>query len=90
MHQELIETKQKKDNNETLTLMVHGGQINETTTLILPTEEERRQNTSEDHDLGYIKRILSSPEETLIDPKEFINKGYVNPFSKDVWSCTMA
>ena len=67
MHQELIETKQKKDNNETPTLMVHGGQINETTTLILPTEEERRQNTSEDHDLGYIKRILFIPVETPID-----------------------
>ena len=49
--------------------MVHAGHINETTTLPLPTEEEWKQAASEDHHLGYIKRILSSPEETPIDPK---------------------
>ena len=49
--------------------MVHAGQIKESTTLPLPTEVEWRQATSDDHDLGYIKNILSSPEETHIDPK---------------------
>ena len=49
--------------------MVHADQINKTTTLHLPTEEEWMQATSEDHDLGYIKRVLSSPEDTPIDPK---------------------
>ena len=41
--------------------MVHTGQINETTTLPLPTEEEWRQDTSEDHDLGFIKGVLAIP-----------------------------
>ena len=58
-----------KDKNETTTLIVHAGHINKTKTLPLPTEEEWSQATSEDHDLGYIKRILASPEETPIDPK---------------------
>ena len=49
--------------------MVHAGKLNETTTLPLPTYEEWILVTSEDHNLGYIKRILSSPEETPIDPK---------------------
>ena len=49
--------------------MVHKVKINKTTTLTLHTEEEWNQATSEDHDLGYIKRILSSLEETPIDPK---------------------
>ena len=49
--------------------MVHAGQINESTTLHLPTELEWRQATSDDNYLGYIKKILSSPEETHIDPK---------------------
>ena len=49
--------------------MVNVVQINETTTISLPTEKEWRQATSEDHDLGYIKRILLSPEEIPIDPK---------------------
>ena len=49
--------------------MVHAGHINETFKLPLPTEEEWMQATSYDHDLGYIKRILSSLEETHINPK---------------------
>ena len=49
--------------------MVHAGQINETTTLPLPTEEECRQATSEYHGLRYIKRILYSSEKTHIDPR---------------------
>ena len=60
-HQGHIETKHQKDKNETLTVMVHVGKINKTTALTLPTEEEWRQATSEDHDLRYIKRVLSSP-----------------------------
>ena len=39
--------------------MVHEGHINETKILGLPTEGEWRQVTSEDHNLRYIKRILS-------------------------------
>ena len=62
--------------------MVHVVHINKTTTLTLPTEEEWRQAKSEDHDMGYIKSILSSTEETPIEPKELINKGYVKPFKK--------
>ena len=38
-------------------MMVHVGQINKTTTLTLPTEEEWRQATSEDRALRYIKRF---------------------------------
>ena len=41
-----------KGNNETPTMMVHVGQINKTTTLTLPTEEEWSQATSEDHGIG--------------------------------------
>ena len=62
--------------------MVHAGQINKTTTVPLPNEEDWRQATSEDRDIGYIKRILSIPEETPIDPKELIKKGYAKPFQK--------
>ena len=40
------------------------------------------QATSEDHDIGYINYILSGPEETSVNPKEFNNKGYVKPFHK--------
>ena len=69
MHHGHTETQHLKYNNETPTVMVHAVQINKTTTLPLPTEEEWRQATSKVHDLGYIKRILSSPEETRIDPK---------------------
>ena len=53
------ETKHPKDKNKTPTVMVNTGNINKITTLPLPTEEERRQATSEYHDLGYIKSILS-------------------------------
>ena len=49
--------------------MLHAGQINKTTTLPLPTEGEWRKAISEDNDIGYIKRILSIPEEAPIDPK---------------------
>ena len=49
--------------------MVHAVQINKTKTLPLPTEEEWKQATQEDHDLRYIKRILSSPEDTPTEPK---------------------
>ena len=69
MHQGQIETQKMKYNNETPTVMVNAGQINKTTTMPLTTEEDWSQAKSEDHDLGYIKRILSSPEETPIDPK---------------------
>ena len=68
MHQGHTETQQLKYNNETPPVMVHVVQINKTTTLPLPTEEKCRYATSEDHDLGYIKRVLSSPEDTPIDP----------------------
>ena len=61
MHQGYTETKQLKDNNEIPTVMVHARHINKTTTIPIPTEEEWRQATSEDHDIGYINRILSSP-----------------------------
>ena len=63
------ETKHLKDDNETSTVMVHTGQINKTTTLPLCNEEEWRQATSEDHDIGYIKIVLSSKKDTPIDPK---------------------
>ena len=46
MHQEHTATKQLKDTVETPTLMVHAVNINETTTLPLPTEEEWIQDTS--------------------------------------------
>ena len=82
MQQVHTETQQMKNINETPTVMVNAYQINETTTLHLPPEEESRQATSEYHDLGYIKRILSSPEEKPIEPKELKNKGYVKPFKQ--------
>ena len=69
MNQEQTETQHLKDNNETPTEKVHAGQINKTTTLHQPTKEEWRQDTSEDHDIGYIKNILYSIEETPIYPK---------------------
>ena len=69
MHKGHTETKKLKNNNETPTVIVHAGQINKTTTLPLPTDEYWMQATSEDHDIGYIKRILSSPDDTPIDPK---------------------
>ena len=50
MNQGHTETQQLKNNNETTTLMVHAVYINKTTTLPLPTEEEWKQATSEDHD----------------------------------------
>ena len=42
---------------ETPTLMVYSGQINETTTLCLPKEEQWSQFTEEDHDFRYIKIV---------------------------------
>ena len=83
MHQGHRETKQLKDKYETPTFMVHSEQINKTTTLLLPTEEEWIQGISEDYDFGYIKRILYSTEETHIEPKELRNKGYVKPFQQE-------
>ena len=74
--------KDLKDKGETPAVIVNGVQINETTTLPLPTEEEWRQATSEDHDLGYIKMILSCTEETPIETKEPRKKGYVEPFQQ--------
>ena len=62
--------------------MVHVGHINKTTTLTLPYGEEWRQATSEYRDTGCINRILSSPEDTPIEPKELRNKGYVKPFQQ--------
>ena len=44
-------------------MIVHAGQIRKTTKPALPTEEEWMQATSEDHDLGYIQKILFSAEE---------------------------
>ena len=69
MHQRHTETQQMKYNNETPILMLHAEYINKTTTPPLPTEEDWNQATSEDHDLIYIKRILSSTEDTPIGPK---------------------
>ena len=48
--------------------MVHAININKTTTLHIPTEEEWRKAKSEYHD-RYIKRVLSGPEKTDNDPK---------------------
>ena len=62
MHQKMTATKNLKDKGEIPTGTVHAVNINKTTTLTIPTEDEWRQNTSEDHDLRYIKRILSSPD----------------------------
>ena len=81
MHHGNTETQQLKDNNKTPTVMVNLVHINKTTTLTLPTEEVWIQAISEDHDIGYIKIILSIPEETPIDPKELRNKRSVKPFS---------
>ena len=39
MHQGQTSTKQKKEKGEKNTVMVQASQINETTTLCLPTEE---------------------------------------------------
>ena len=58
------------------------GNINKNTTIYLTTEEEWRQAAPPYHDIGYIKRILSSPEETYIYPKELRNKGCVKPFQQ--------
>ena len=69
MHQGHTETYQLKYNNETPTVMVRTGKINKNTKLPLPTEEEWSQATSQGHDIGYIKSILYSPEETPIGPK---------------------
>ena len=56
MHQGNKEIQQLKNSNETPTVMLHTGHINETKTLPLHAEEELRQATSEDHYIGYIKR----------------------------------
>ena len=54
--------------------------INETTTIYLPIEEQWRQATAEENDLEYINNILSGPEETPVESKELIKKGHVKPF----------
>ena len=69
IHQGNIETQQLENDNEKSAVMVHVVQINQATTLPLPTEGQWRQDTSEDHDFGYIKTILPSPEEKPIEPK---------------------
>ena len=61
MHQKMTATKNLKDKGEIPTGTVHVGNINKTTTLPLPTEEGWSQATSEDHDIGYIKRIFIYP-----------------------------
>ena len=48
MHHAKTATKQLKDKGEIPIVTVHVGQINKTTTLPLPTEEEWRQAKSED------------------------------------------
>ena len=45
------------------------GHIRETTTLCIPTEEYLRQSTAYNHDLIYIKNVLSGTEDTPIEPK---------------------
>ena len=62
MYQGKTATQQLKDKDETPIVMVHAVNINETKTLCLPIEEEWRQYTSEDHDIRYVKRILSGPK----------------------------
>ena len=66
MHQGQTATKKLKDKGETPMVLLYAGQINETTTLFIPTEEERSQATAEDHDLRFLKRVLSGMEETPI------------------------
>ena len=53
--------KQLTDKYETTTIMLHVGYINKTTTLCIPIYEEWIHATTEDHDLRYIKQILSGP-----------------------------
>ena len=60
MYQGQTAIQQLTDNDETTTLMVHTGNINETTTLCIPKEEEWRQSTSEDNDIGYIEYFIWS------------------------------
>ena len=82
MNQGQTETQKLKDKDKIPTVMVHAVHTNETTTLCIYTEEEWRQATPEDHDLGYNKNILSVTQETKIHTKELSNKGYVKPFEK--------
>ena len=82
MHQGHIATQHLKDKNETPTVMLHMGQINKTKKPFLPTEEECSQATSEDHDIGYTKNVLSCMEETLVNPNDLSNKCYVKPFQQ--------
>ena len=69
MHHSYTTTKQLKCNGEIPTGILNAGQINKTTTLPLPTEEEWRKDASYHPDIGYINIILSSLEETHIEPK---------------------
>ena len=69
-----------KDKGDIIAVMVHLLQIKKSTTLPLHTDEDWRKFTSEDHDLGYIKSIISIPDETTINPKELRNSANVKPF----------
>ena len=68
MHHTQTAKKWLKDKCEKPTVMVHAEYINKIKTLPLPTEEHWMQDTSEDHDIGYTKKILSSPYVTTIYP----------------------
>ena len=48
IHHKHTATNQMKDQGDILTGILHAGQINKTTTLPIITEEEWRQDTSED------------------------------------------
>ena len=62
MNQGQTETQKLKDRDKIPTVMVHAVQINENTTLYIPSEEDWRQNTSQDHDIGYIHDTVSGPK----------------------------
>ena len=57
IHHKQTATKQLKYNGEISTGTMYAVHINETTTLPLPTEQEWSKDTSDDHDIGCIKRI---------------------------------
>ena len=84
MHQCQTTRKQLKYKGETTTAMVLVVNINDTTTLCISKVEERRQATLEDHDIRYIKSILSGLDKTPVDTKELINKGYIKHFHKEI------
>ena len=69
MHQGKTATQYLQDKGKKTMVIVHAGNINETTALCLTTEEEWRHTKSEYHDIRYIKRILSGPEGNPSTPK---------------------